>query len=268
MNENSLSANNLSKHLSTSHNSRIFVFDTINSTNTYAKELAQNGAEHGTIIIANQQTQGHGRLGREFFSPADTGIYMSVLLRDADFTKFNPSSLTIAAGVAVCGAIEKLTGKNPKIKWVNDIFLSDKKICGILAEGGTLSGSSQNDYTIVGIGLNVSTESEAFPGKLSEIAGSLFPENITRSHLAAEIINKFFHICETYSQEKLITEYKNRSLVLGKNISFVKDGKTYHGTAVDINNDGNLVVEIDPNSTITLFSGEVSLGSSNFTKNN
>lgn len=268
MNENNLSVRDISKHLNTSHNSRIFVFDTINSTNTYAKELAQNGAEHGTIVIANHQTHGRGRLGREFFSPADTGIYMSILLRSADFAKFNPSSLTIAAGVAVCVVIEMLTNKNPKIKWVNDIFLNDKKICGILAEGGTLSGNYQNDYTIVGIGLNVSTKSEAFPGKLSEIAGSLFPENITRSHLVAEIINKFFHICSTYSQDKLIPEYKKRSLVLGKNISFVKDGKTCHGTAVDINNDGNLVVDLDTGSRITLFSGEVSLESSNFTTSN
>ncbi len=258
-----LSVEDIKLNLDNTEFSDIFVLETVNSTNSYAKDLAVNNGKHGTVVIANHQTSGRGRLGRDFFSPKDSGLYMSLVIRP-DKIHITPSLLTVAAGVAVCRATISLTNKAPQIKWVNDIFLNGKKICGILAESGTSTNLSSIDYIIVGIGLNVNTAPEVFPGKLSDIAGSLFPKNITRSKIAAEIINEFEKITLSDNVETLIEEYKRYSLILGKKISFTKNGETFTGIAVDINIEGNLVVELENGETITLKSGEVSLGSGNF----
>lgn len=258
-----LSAEDIKHNLNSTEFSDIFVLETVNSTNSYAKDLGINGGIHGTVVIANHQTAGRGRLGREFFSPKDSGLYMSFIIRP-DKIRIAPSLLTVAAGVAVCRAITSVTDKVPQIKWVNDIFLNGKKICGILAESGTSTNSSVLDYIIVGIGLNVSTASELFPGKLRDIAGSLFPQNINRSKIAAEIINEFEKIILSNNVEVLIDEYKSYSLILDKKISFTKNGETFTGTAVDINTEGNLVVDLENGETLALKSGEVSLGSGNF----
>ena len=237
----------------------VIVLETVNSTNTYAKELAQNGAKHNTIVIANHQTSGRGRLGRDFFSPAGTGIYMSIIMHP-DGCTLDPTALTIAAGVAVCRAIEDICNRHPQIKWVNDIFLDGRKICGILAEAGTNSGTL--DYIIVGIGINVSTQN--FPAELSNIAGSL-GENIDRSLIAGKVIAEFFNLQPFCGSGELIKEYKSRSLVLGKTLFFTKDGKTHTGVATDVNNEGNLIVTIENGKTEILKSGEISLSSSKFT---
>ena len=114
----------------------LHIFETIDSTSTYAKKLAESGAEHGTAVIALQQTGGRGRLGRSFHAPAGTGIYMSLILKTAaDFSK--AMLVTTAASVAVCRAIRKVCGADPQIKWVNDIYLNGKKVCGILTEAVT-----------------------------------------------------------------------------------------------------------------------------------
>lgn len=237
----------------------IFVLETVNSTNVYAKELAQKGAKHNTVVIADHQTCGKGRMGREFFSPSDTGLYMSIILRP-DGCSPDPTALTIAAGVAVCRVIEGLCDKRPQIKWVNDIFLNKKKVCGILAEAGTNSGVI--DYIIIGIGINVSTQK--FPAELSNIAGSL-EGNINRSLIAGKVIREFHNLQSLCGCKKLIEEYKSRSLVLGKKIDFTKDGKFFTGIATDINNEGNLIVTLDNGNDVILNSGEISLNSKNFT---
>lgn len=244
----------------TSYN--ITVLETVNSTNLYLKELAKNNSPHGTVTIANKQTSGRGRLGREFFSPADTGIYMSVLIRPEEI-KLSPYLLTIAAGVAVCRALESICTETPRIKWVNDIFINKKKVCGILAE--SLSGSTGINSIIVGIGINVTTSASDFPDKLNSIAGSVFPQNATRNEIIAKILTEFESLCNWDDAGKLIEEYKNLSLVLNKELSFTKDGKRYTGIATNINIDGNLVIKLQSGKTITLKSGEVSLGSENFT---
>lgn len=245
------------KHFNGINIGDIIVLDTVNSTNTYAKELAQNGAKHHTVVIANHQTAGRGRLGREFFSPSDTGLYMSIILRP-DRCSLNPTSVTIAAAVAVCRAIEKCCNTQPKIKWVNDIFLDGRKICGILAEAGTNSGAL--DYIIVGIGINVSTQN--FPADLNNIAGSL-GHDIDRNLIAGKILDELNRLHPICGNSELIDEYKNRSLVLGKKIDFTQNGETYTGIATDINNEGNLIVTLENSETITLKSGEISLRSKN-----
>lgn len=255
-----LSAERIMSHIgSCSDISTISVLETVDSTNTYAKKLAASGAKSGTVVIANHQTAGRGRLGRSFYSPESTGLYMSLLIRN-EHAPLDPSALTIAAGVAVCRAINTVCGKTPQIKWVNDIFLDSKKVCGILAEAGTDSGVLS--YIIVGIGLNVSTQ--IFPGELQSIAASL-GENINRSVIAGEIIKEFYELRPLCGTQELINEYKSLSLILGKKITFTQDGTEYCGIASDINIEGNLLVRLDNSKTVTLQSGMISLGSGNFT---
>lgn len=241
----------------------IIVLETVNSTNTYTKRIALNNAPHATVVVADSQTNGRGRLGRDFFSPGGTGIYMSILI-DPLKIKFPASLLTIAAGVAVCRTLTNICDSLPTIKWVNDIFMHGKKVCGVLAESVINSKINTPSYVIVGIGINVSTSAEAFPGKLNEIAGSVFPKNITRNEIIAKLLDEFDNVCCNTEIENLVDEYKKYSLVLEKKISFTKNGKAFNGIAKDINLDGNLVVVLEDGQEMILTSGEVSLRSSNF----
>ncbi len=257
---NDLIEDDIRKVLGDTDISDLILLDSINSTNLYAKELALKGAKSNTVVIANHQTAGRGRLGREFYSPENTGLYMSILIRNEQVT-LDPSAFTVAAGIAVCRAISTLCDKKPQIKWVNDIFFNGKKVCGILAEAGTESGVLS--YIILGIGLNISTE--VFPGELNTIAGSL-NTTVSRSLIAGEIIKEFYRLIPLCGSQQLIDEYKHLSLVLGKKISFTKDGETYSGIATDINIEGNLIVSLENGENITLKSGEVSLRSETFAK--
>jgi len=218
------------------------IYKILDSTNTYAKKIIIDGAKHGTIIIANEQKAGRGRFGRTFFSPADTGIYLSIILKPQK--KISDTSLiTIAAAVAVCDTIKKTTCSEPKIKWVNDIFLNGKKICGILTEAVSDFESGIVESAVTGIGINIKTAEERFPEDLKRTASSLFPENISRNQIIAELINNFFELYENLSDKNLIERYKEYSLVLGKEITYFKDDKTQTGTAVDINENGNLIIK-------------------------
>ncbi|MEA5000653.1 MAG: biotin--[acetyl-CoA-carboxylase] ligase [Endomicrobiaceae bacterium] len=236
------------------------IYKILDSTNTYAKKIIIDGAKHGTIIIANEQKAGRGRFGRTFFSPADTGIYLSIILKPQK--KISDTSLiTIAAAVAVCDTIKKTTCSEPKIKWVNDIFLNGKKICGILTEAVSDFESGIVESAVTGIGINIKTAEERFPEDLKRTAGSLFPENISRNQIIAELINNFFELYENLSDKNLIERYKEYSLVLGKEITYFKDDKTQTGTAVDINENGNLIIKDKNKKTSVLESGEVTLNS-------
>ena len=172
------------------HDAEVFIYDSLESTNQTAKELATNGAKHGTIIITNRQTAGQGQYGRSFFSPDGAGIYMSIILRKAHMP--NPVMLTAYAAVTVCEAIEKLTGKKPKIKWINDVFLEGKKICGILTQAATDVNDGSMQYAVVGIGINFSAPDDGYPDDIKNIAGAVFsdePQKTTRAELAAYVAN-------------------------------------------------------------------------------
>ncbi|MEG2382409.1 MAG: biotin--[acetyl-CoA-carboxylase] ligase [Oscillospiraceae bacterium] len=236
----------------------IIVYKSTNSTNTQAKRLALEGALHGTVIVAEEQTAGRGRSGKTFFSPHGTGLYASVILRP-NFGLSEPQMITIATAVAVCKAIEKLTELHPQIKWVNDIYLNGKKICGILTEAVTDFESGGIECIVVGVGINCQTSDE-LPEELHEIVGALDTAGISRNRLAAEIVSGIMSGLDNLSDSSCIDEYRSRSLMTGKHISFTREGKSVSAVVTGINDLGNLLVRSDNGEDIILSSGEVSLG--------
>lgn len=234
----------------------IYVYQQIGSTNTEAKQQALNGAPHGTIILAEEQTQGRGRLGRKFYSPKGTGIYMSIILRPQ--LHLNQAiQVTTTVAVAICRVIEKLTNQNPHIKWVNDIYLGKQKICGILTEAVTDFESGQVEFIILGIGLNVNTVD--FSADLHEIAGSLNPKDVTRNQLCAHLLNELFSLFSKLNDPQVLEEYKSKSNVLGNWITFMKNQESYEAFAEDINEQGGLVVRLKNDEKMILNSGEISI---------
>lgn len=234
-------------------NNKIIVLKSVDSTNTYAKKSAADGAENGTVILAERQTAGRGRRGNSFYSPDKKGLYMSVIFRHNRF-KENPDLFTVCAGCSVCAAIETLTEKKPLIKWVNDIYLEGKKICGILSEATLDIESNAVDNVVVGIGVNLTTDD--FPTEIQNKAGAL-NVNISRNRMAAEIIAQLYR-CLERSREKNLEDYKAHSLVLGKEVHFIQNGASRSGKATDIDEKGQLIVITDKGREI-LNSGEISV---------
>ena len=165
----------------------VFLYDTLESSNRTAKTLALEGAPHGTMVLAGQQTAGRGRLGRRFESPAGKGIYLSLVLRPS-LPMTEAQAVTVSAAVAVCRAVKKLCGLELGIKWVNDLYHNGKKVCGILTEAGADLESGQLEWLVAGIGLNLTSRPEDWPEELRPIAGSLYPGGpapVSRAALSA-----------------------------------------------------------------------------------
>ena len=239
----------------------IYTYKKVTSTNDIAKKLALNGAKHGTIVISEEQTNGKGRLGRSFYSPANTGIYMSIILK-LSLTTMDSVLITTSSAVAICDAIEKLTGINCQIKWINDIYLNGKKIAGILAETSINFESKTIDYLILGIGLNFTQPKNDFPEELRKIASSLFEHNnstINRNLLCAEIANNILNMISKIENYDFISEYKKRSIVLNQDIIYTSKGISLIGKAIDIANDGSLIVKNSDGSTKILNSGDITI---------
>ena len=239
----------------------IEAYKTIGSTNQVAKKMALDGAIQGTVIISEEQTQGRGRLGRSFYSPAESGIYMSLILRPNVYAT-EAVLVTTAASVGVCRAIKKVANKDLQIKWVNDIYLDDKKICGILTEAVTNFETGLVECVIIGIGLNFRLPENNFPEDLKEIAGSLFeekPDILTRNRLAGEIINAVLELCEDLENRDFLEEYKKRSMVLGHKIKVHQQNNWSFARAVDISEDGGLIIENEAGELETLNSGEITI---------
>lgn len=235
-------------------NLRIDVKKSTVSTNQDAKMLAISGALEGTVVLADEQTGGRGRLGRMFASPAGTGIYLSIILKP--HSSFSDAVLiTTAAAVAVADAIESVTGLSPEIKWVNDLYLNNKKICGILTEAVSDFESGTIESVIVGVGINVSISS-ALPEGTGAIYTQL-PVGI-RNRLASAVIANILTTSENFSSRTYLTSYRRRSLVLGKPIRFFENGIWSDAIAVDIADNGGLVIETEAGRR-TLTSGEITL---------
>ena len=230
------------------------VFRSASSTNTEAKAAALRGMPHGTLIAANEQTAGRGRFGKPFYSPANTGLYMSVLLKPQKPLS-DCMGITMAAACAIIDSLESVCGVHAGIKWVNDIFCSGRKVSGILTEAMSDFESGMAESVIVGIGVNISTEK--FPEEISGIAGSVgvFAE---RSRLCADIACRLLDYAEDTSSRGLLEKYRSRSLVLGREVTFRQGGAERTGKALKIDDRGCLVIETS-SGIETLRSGEISI---------
>lgn len=241
---------------------RILWFDTIDSTNTQAKALALQGAPHGTVLIAGHQTGGRGRMGRSFHSPAGTGIYMSILLRP-QCAPNELMHLTCAAAVAACNAVEAATAIRPGIKWTNDLVYGKRKLAGILTELG-LDAKGTVSYAIIGIGINCCQQISDFPGEIRDIAGSLTSvtgRSISIPAVAAALLEAFEEMSRELIPRKdfILDRYRQDCITLGKQISLLRADTTRRGTALDIDDQGALLVRFDDGTTETVNSGEVSV---------
>lgn len=237
----------------------ITILESIDSTNTYAKKLPVEGIK---LVGAKMQTNGRGRLGREFFSSGG-GIYMSLAL-PADIAP-EPKLCTIAAAVAVCRVIDKISDSTPGIKWVNDIFCGGKKVCGILCEGILTPDATGLLAVIVGIGMNLYLDKKDFPEELRDIAGSVFPNSTSKNEIIAMLASEIIDILKEMTRKEIAEEYKSRLFILGMNVTYKRDNIEYSGIAEDINEYGNLIVNTG-SEKVVLSSGEITLGSSAFTK--
>ena len=237
----------------------IKIYKILESTNKTAKEMAVAGAEHGTVIIADSQTKGRGRYSRSYFSPSG-GLYMSIILRPEVLNFENPTSVTAFAAVAVCEAIESISEKTPKIKWVNDILIDGKKVCGILTEAVTDFESGSLDWIVLGIGINVYIKTEDFPDDLQTSATSIFPNEKmfgVRNKLSAEIINRILGYDITPREAEIFRKYKNRLAMLGNQVTVIQNKNEYKAAVIDIDAAGHLVVKNENGEIITVSSGEI-----------
>ncbi len=227
------------------------------STNTDLKEMALSGAAEGTVLIAERQTAGRGRLGRQFFSPEGTGCYMSILLRP-DIPAKKVTLLTPMTAVAVCEAIEAVTGESPGIKWVNDIFLGGKKVAGILTEG-SFTGDRVG-FAIVGIGINLTEPTGGFPEEIRKIAGGIGEKAKEKKEaLIEEILRRFFCYYESLGGGDFLAAYRDRLFMLGCDLIVHSGEGSFPAKAVDINENCGLIVETSDGRRMLLDSGEVSV---------
>ena len=237
-------------------------FDTVDSTNDRAKAMAAQGAPHGTVVIAGHQAKGRGRMGRSFSSPKLQGIYLSVILRPNCQAR-ELMHLTCGVGVAMCDAVEDVTGYRPGIKWINDLVAEGKKLGGILTE---LSVDPQGAvrYAIVGIGINRSQTREDFPAHIRDIAISL--ETVTgqaveAAALAAAMIRALKELDPSLlsGRKSLLAAYEKDCVTLGKEVVLLRGNEKRRGTAVGIDPDGALLVTFRDGTTQAVNSGEVSV---------
>lgn len=253
-----LTQQEIERHLTGSFGHPLYFYEMVDSTNIAAKERAAQGAPQGTAVVSLQQSAGRGTHGRSFYSPPVQGLYISVVLRPKNGAQL-ATRITAAAAVAVSEAIEDVCGAQVQIKWVNDIYMGGKKICGILAES-ILSPSGKHAYIVLGMGVNVDTME--FPPELEKIATSLAKQgycNVNAGKLAARILHHLEIFAEDLEKGSYMRAYRERSCVLGKRILLL--GREPHQTAraLAIKDDGALVVELDSGQRLTLHSGEVQI---------
>lgn len=245
----------------------ICVCQCVDSTNQEVKRRALEGAGEGLVVLSEEQTAGKGRKGRSFFSPEGTGIYMSVLFRPTEEQSKDVVLVTTAASVAVCRAIRKVLGEEPEIKWVNDVYLRGKKICGILTEAVSDFESGRIDTVVVGIGINYRIPEGGYPEELNDMIGAVCTQGqvIPRNTLVAAVLNELYALYEGLSQRTYMEDYRKWSNVIGKEVRYstVVDNSDQaaweYGTALDIDEDGGLIVRLQNGEEKVLRTGEITL---------
>jgi len=234
----------------------VYTCKTVGSTNDEAKKAVAAGLTGEAIFAADEQTAGRGRRGRSFYSPKGSGLYFTAVLRTGQ-SLWDAAAITTAAAVAAAKAINAISASEARIKWVNDVFVDGKKVCGILTEAVTDLESGGVNALIVGIGVNLRTSSS--PEELSGIAGNAAEgQNVIRCRLAAEIFTRLKNYCDRLPDKSYMDDYRAMSAVIGKTVAFERDGKEYEAAALDILDDGGLVCRT-AEGDITLRSGEVSV---------
>ena len=237
---------------------RLHCYESLPSTNTLAKELAESGCPTGTVVIAGSQSAGRGRMGRSFSSPNGCGLYFSLVLRTGGKI---PMHLTCAAGVAAAKAVEKVCGFRPGLKWINDLCFGNRKLGGILTEGAPLG---EDPYFVVGIGINCRTPKDGYPEAIKEIATSLSDacgKDVSPESLAAALMEELFLVSETLETEKagIMAFYEENCITLGKEIQVIKGDSVRPAKAISLDENGGLMVEYPDGTQETVNSGEVSV---------
>lgn len=239
----------------------ITVYDTVESTNNITKELDSNAAPNGTTTVADHQTAGRGRIGRSFVSPAGTGLYMSTLVRPKFSLEYAPM-ITAAAACAAAEAVEHLCGSPVMIKWVNDLYMNGKKICGILTEASFGLEMRTLDCAVIGIGINVRNIGDSFDEELRKTASSIEDETgklVNRNKLCAEVLNRLENYMGRIENRSFLEEYRRREYLTGNMVTANMGNKTIMGEALGIDENANLVVRTPEGEIIHLNSGEASL---------
>ncbi len=247
----------------------IHSFDTVPSTNSLAKKLAENGAPHGTAVIAANQTEGRGRLGKNWHSVAGKGLYCSIIVRPKlspeDFCK-----ITLAAGLGAAVAVDRITGGFSQLKWPNDIFLDGKKCGGILTESSALNESAARRFAVIGIGLNLSSSLEDFPEDLRDKVTSISLQTgicPDASHVFLTLRDEILQQLEMFSSDgfqPILASWRARDFLLGKHMECVRpDGKIIAGVSLGPDNEGQLHVKDLGGRTHTVLSGDIRLAEKN-----
>ncbi|MCM1261040.1 MAG: biotin--[acetyl-CoA-carboxylase] ligase [Prevotella sp.] len=234
----------------------VMILEEVDSTNTFLKRLAKTSNIEELVVVANQQTGGRGRIGRTYVSNPTSGIYFSILYRPKIAIEY-AKKLTCLAGVAVVRAIQKLTGLEAKIKWVNDVYLHGKKVCGILTEASTSVEENTFEYAIIGIGVNCYQQN--FSKEVAAIATTIEDEAnciVSRNDLIAEIINQIDTELIQIENSHFMEEYRTYSFVIGKEVELQKMDESHTVKVIDITKDGELVVE-EKGKIYTISSGEI-----------
>lgn len=237
----------------------IDIFDELDSTNNYLKKLGSQGEKEAQLVIAQSQTGGRGRMGRSFYSPNGTGIYFSLLLHP-EYAIEKSLFLTVMAAVSVAETVMKYNKNGVKIKWVNDIYIDGKKVCGILTEGA-INSDNKLDYAVVGIGINVISPDNGFADEIKDIATAIFPgkteENI-KEKIIAEVVNRFFEMYNGFDTD-YVNRYKKYSYLTGKEINIISGEITRPATVLGITDDCHLRVKNEKGEIEEISSGDVSV---------
>jgi len=231
----------------------------VSSTNDVLKERAKELPDWYTLVAA-EQTRGKGRLSRSFYSPAGFGFYLSMLVR-LPLPAQDAAGITTTAAVAACRAIRECTDAVPGIKWVNDIFVNNKKVCGILTEASISMENGILDWAVLGIGFNVYEPENGFPEEIAHIAGAIAPrrQNNLKARLAASFIHHFYDLCRKLPDREIVQEYKANSIMKGRRIEVLQGGQSRPAVAEDIDDQCRLLVRFPDGSSTALSSGEVSI---------
>lgn len=239
----------------------IFVEDKVTSTNALMLEKANAGAPEGCIVIANEQSAGRGRVSRSFFSPKDTGIYMSLLLRPEGYSSKQAVRITTMAAVAMSEAIEAVSGEKAEIKWVNDIFVREKKVCGILTEASFNLENGLLEYAVLGIGINIYQPENGFPEEISDIAGAVFHgnQNDVKNRLVSEFLNRFYGYYTDSCQTDYVEQYRRRSFVIGKEVILTAGNESKAAVVIGIDDECRLLVRHRDGTEDCYSSGEISI---------